>query len=124
MALERKTPLRRSGKRIPARSARRVERGEVLDVPDATRRAVFHRAGYTCEVRFDGCLGAAGLAPHHRWARGNGNHEPENLVAVCPNCHTASPEAIHRNVERSETQGLILRGPPSEPWSRKSLGED
>jgi hypothetical protein len=45
---------------------------------------------------------------------------PENLVAVCANCHTDSEEAIHRNVARSYALGLLIRqsaGPPSVPWS-------
>lgn len=131
VTLERRTPLRR-GK--PLKRGGPIKRGKPLaptskkatrkpprsgDVSAATRRLVMHRANYRCEVGFDGCQNR-GLAPHHRLSRKHGNHEPENLVVVCVDCHTDGPEAIHRNRARSIEQGLIIpssrAGEPIEPW--------
>lgn len=93
------------------------------DIPPEVREAVRRRSGGRCEVRLDGCSGRA-TGQHHRLKRRAGVHTVENLLDICPNCHTASPAAIHRNVARSLEVGLLLNSwelPPTEPWTRDRL---
>lgn len=86
---------------------------------DATRDDVRRRAREQCEVRADGCTGRID-GFHHRYKPGR-EDTFANLIAVCDNCHTLSPAAIHRNIEASVTAGLLLRswdGMPDEAWQR------
>lgn len=110
-------PSRKPRKPIAAKPAR------TGDVSPETRALVAHRAGYRCEVRAPGCSGR-NLAPHHRRSRKHGDHRAENLVYVCQDCHTDSPEAIHRNVARSRALGLLVpfwEGPPATAWDRTAV---
>jgi len=93
------------------------------DIPPEIREAVRRRSGGRCEVRLEGCSGRA-TGQHHRLKRRAGVHTVENLLDICPNCHTASPVAIHRNVAWSIEVGLLLNSwelPPTEPWTRDRL---
>lgn len=83
------------------------------------RANIVRRASDRCEVRAEGCTGTID-GFHHRFKPGRTDSEA-NLVAVCDNCHTLSPAAIHRNIEASVAVGLLRRsweGMPDEPWQR------
>jgi hypothetical protein len=92
------------------------------DIPPEIRAAVRRRSGGRCEIRSEGCSGAA-WHMHHRLKRAHGVHTVENIVDTCGNCHTASPAALHRNIAWSIEVGLLLNSwenPPAEPWERPS----
>lgn len=95
------------------------------DIPADVRAAVRLRSRGWCEVGLDGC-GRVATGQHHRLKRRARVHTAENLLDICPNCHTASPAAIHRNVAWSIEVGLLLNSwelPPTEPWTRARLTE-
>lgn len=85
-------------------------------MPDA-RDAVRARSGGRCEVRMPGCsVVATGM--HHRYMKGRID-TIENLLDVCAECHTQSPQAIHRNVAESYANGLLVHswdGLPDRQW--------
>jgi hypothetical protein len=86
------------------------------------REAVRSRSGGRCEVRHPGCTGRLD-GYHHRYKPGRKDTR-ENLVAVCDSCHTLGADAIHRNIDASIANGLLLRswdGLPDVEWSRPSL---
>lgn len=101
-------------KNAKAKEQRHIDRMAEL------RPLVFARAGWTCEVRSEGCGGSYWLQSHHRLPIGDGGPDTmENLVAVCQNCHTASPKAIHRNIAWAREAGLLIaswEGPPTLAW--------
>lgn len=119
MSLERRQPLKRTG-RLRQRSSKRTAKLEDPERLEA-REAVWRRSGGRCEVKARGCSHTASGQHHRQLERHGGPDTPENLVAVCNECHTASPEAIHRNVARSIEQGLIVPSwepAPTACWRR------
>lgn len=55
-------------------------------IPAATRQIVLLEAGYKCAN--PSCRHILTLELHHiLWVKEGGGNEPENLVALCPNCH-------------------------------------
>ena len=64
------------------------------------RRAVLIEAGHRCAIQT--CRSAADVDIHHivPWAESH-SHAPENLVALCPNCH--------RRADRGEIDRRSLR---------------
>lgn len=83
------------------------------------RPAVLAYAEGRCQVGSLGCSIKA-TEVHHRQPTGAGGPDtPENAVAVCSNCHTASPAALHRNIDWAMRVGLLIsrHAPaPTEPW--------
>lgn len=58
---------------------------------------VLQRAGHRCERCKGGWVDT--IHPHHVKAKKSWpslRHEPENGVALCPDCHTLGPDAAHR----------------------------
>ena len=112
----RRSPLRRQSR------TRTVE--SIPDVPRLVREQVLARALYRCEARCSSWCAdlekpnAYGLQAHHRLRRQHdGPNTPENLVAVCPDCHAW----IHGHPDQAYQLGLLLHrhdGPPTEAWSR------
>lgn len=60
-------------------------------IPKRTRRLVLHRARWLCED----CGKFATLEMHHRHYETVGNEKPEDLAALCRECHKA------RHVDRA-----------------------
>jgi len=55
-------------------------------IPRATRHEVLMEAGYMCAN--PRCRHILTLEVHHIvWVRDGGGDEPDNLLALCPNCH-------------------------------------
>ena len=53
-------------------------------LPQRTRDAVLERDNYSCQICGDIC----NLHVHHKIKRVNGgNHDPSNLITLCPSCH-------------------------------------
>ena len=58
------------------------------DIPPKTRRSVFHRDSHRCRV--PGCRSSRHLHLHHIVPRSHGgDHDPENLIALCGGHHRA-----------------------------------
>lgn len=76
-------------------------------VPDSTRRKVFHRARWACQV--PECRNRLWLDIHHLqpWGKG-GRHEDHNLVAICCAHHRAVHDG-HLAVERGTTGVIEVR---------------
>ena len=56
-------------------------------IPSATRTLVLLQAGYKCANPV--CRHILTLELHHIvWVKDGGDNSPENLVALCPNCHS------------------------------------
>jgi len=55
-------------------------------IPAEIRRQILVEAGHRCAIQT--CRSAADVDVHHivPWAQSQ-QHEPENLIALCPNCH-------------------------------------
>lgn len=120
-----RTPMKRSALRrkpTPARGrpSTSFDPTTFSDYPPEVVAEVVRRADYRCEVRLAGCSDNYRLGLHHRLPRSPVRHDtPANLLLACADCHTASPEAIHRNPARAYAVGLLIRrseAPPSEPW--------
>ena len=61
---------------------------------EATRRALFERAGWKCQL----CGRAGALEAHHRKRldKGGSQFELSNLLALCRSCHFAQDRAQRR----------------------------
>lgn len=58
-----------------------------ITIPPATRQLVLLEAGYKCAN--PSCRHILTLELHHIvWVKDSGGNDPENLVALCPNCHS------------------------------------
>src|SRR5262245_29292537 len=56
-------------------------------IPDTVRNLVLLEAGYKCANRT--CRHILTLELHHIiWVKDSGKNDPENLLALCPNCHS------------------------------------
>ncbi len=56
-------------------------------IPIATQRLVFHEAGYKCTNPV--CRGILTIEIHHlEYVSKDGSNDPDNLLPLCPNCHT------------------------------------
>lgn len=56
-------------------------------IPPATREKILMEAGYKCAN--PNCRHIITLEMHHiLWVKDGGGDDPENLLALCPNCHT------------------------------------
>lgn len=56
-------------------------------IPIATQRLVLHEAGYKCANPI--CRGILTLEIHHLdYVAEDGSNEPDNLLPLCPNCHS------------------------------------
>ena len=56
-------------------------------VSQATRQIVLMESGYKCAN--PNCRHILTLEIHHiKWVRDGGGNKPENLLALCPNCHS------------------------------------
>lgn len=110
----RRSPLRRQSR------TRTVE--SIPDVPRLIREQVLARALYRCEARVCEWCEDRGLQCHHRLRRQHdGPNTPENLVAVCPDCHAW----IHGHPDQAYRLGLLLHrhdGAPSECWTPSPPG--
>ncbi|MEV2222742.1 HNH endonuclease signature motif containing protein [Nocardia vinacea] len=51
------------------------------------RPLVLQRDRYTCQLRLDGCVGAAAEVDHRRAVKFGGSDALDNLQAVCGPCH-------------------------------------
>jgi len=69
-------------------------------IPASIRRQVLVEAGHQCAIQT--CRSGADIDVHHivPWAKSR-NHDPANLVALCPNCH--------RRADRKEIDRQSLR---------------
>jgi hypothetical protein len=75
-------PKRKTNEELEAGWQRRRKR-----LPQATLRKVYAEAGFKCAN--PRCLVLLLLEAHHiLWVKDGGGDEPENLLALCPNCHT------------------------------------
>lgn len=100
---------RRAGVTFHGERRRRRDRVDGGGVDADLRASVLRRAMFACEVRLDGCTLTARVGVHHRKPRGRGGLDTyENLVAVCDNCHTGSPRAIHRQPAWATEEGLLV----------------
>jgi hypothetical protein len=71
--------MTRNAERDVSRKRRRL--------PKATVNAVLLEAGYRCANPV--CRHILTLESHHiRWVKDGGGNAPENLLALCPNCHS------------------------------------
>jgi 5-methylcytosine-specific restriction endonuclease McrA len=97
----RTAPVRRS----EGLKRRDVPGGKRRPVPRHIRRAVFARSNGLCVV----CGGRAAhlhhVLPVQRWPEHE--HEPRNMVAVCPGCHD-NHERAHRRIRRGELSAAVL----------------
>ena len=73
------------------------------------RHLVWLRAGGCCE-RCGAAL-RSGWPGHHRKRRSQGGPDTiENVVALCGDCHTDGPDAVHHRIEAARARGfLVLR---------------
>jgi len=56
------------------------------DIPQASKQLVLQEAGYRCAN--PNCRHIITLELHHIvWVKDGGGNKPENLLALCPNCH-------------------------------------
>jgi 5-methylcytosine-specific restriction enzyme A len=75
---------------MPWPSDRESQRRSSTTYGAAWRRArdqCLHRAGWQCQIRLDGCQGAASQADHIIPVSQGGKHEQGNLRAACRSCH-------------------------------------
>jgi len=57
------------------------------NIPIATRQIILMEAGYKCAN--PSCRHILTLELHHIvWVKDGGGSDPENLIALCPNCHS------------------------------------
>ena len=73
-------------------------------IPSDIRRQILVEAGHRCAIQT--CRSAAYIDIHHivPWAQSQ-SHEPDNLIALCPNCHRrADREEIDRKSLRNYKQ--------------------
>lgn len=59
----------------------------VSQIPAKIRQAIWKRSGRMCEVRLRGCLYSATEIHHVLMRSRGGEHQQENLLAVCRFCH-------------------------------------
>lgn len=58
-----------------------------IKIPDHTRTLILLEAGYKCANPV--CRHILTLELHHIvWVKDGGKNDPENLLALCPNCHS------------------------------------
>lgn len=97
--------MRRSG---PLRRGARLRSlGPSRPLLVEARKIIYVRADGRCEL----CgrrLTFAALQSHHRLGRRHGEDCPCNLLALCGDCHTAAPGAVHRQVAISLGAGRIV----------------
>ncbi len=69
-------------------------------IPAVVRRQVLIEAGHRCAIQT--CRSTADVDIHHivPWAQSH-SHEPDNLIALCPNCH--------RQADRGDIDRTSLR---------------
>ena len=85
-------------------------------VPDTTRRIVFHRAGWKCEV--PGCRNRLWLDIHHMKPRAQGGkHGLENLAAVA-----AALSSVHRCIHEGTLGMELVDGPQARVGGRRRDG--
>lgn len=109
--LRRKTPMTRTRfeRRKPAkkRGPRGDATGPGTEWADVRLQAAA-RAGWRCERCGAGLHGE--FAGHHRKLRSQGGPDTiVNAVALCHDCHTLAPEAVHRQVAQARADGWIVR---------------
>jgi len=75
-------------------------------ITEATRLLVLTRCGSRCEACGKRLVDAVDM--HHRQPRILGRHDPANVVALHPSCHTVAPEAVHQRPEWARERGLIV----------------
>ena len=62
-------------------------------IPAPTQHAVLLEAGYRCGN--PACRGILTLELHHiEWVKDGGSNEPENLLALCPTCHSLHTNGV------------------------------
>lgn len=127
MALERRTPLRRTELRRGGQLARtgelrrtgRLERRTRLTVKphsgrtpeeqavwEQTKILVGHRSGWRCEARRSSWCSGDYEHAHHRLRRGQGGPDTvENTLATCHACH----DEIHQHPAVSYEVGHLIR---------------
>jgi 5-methylcytosine-specific restriction endonuclease McrA len=89
-------------------------RGDGLPKDWNRRRSfVLRRDGFSCQIRLEGCLGAANEVDHI--VRGD-NHSPENLRAACKSCHGKKSSAEGHAVQ-ARRRALRKRPPDRHPGS-------
>jgi HNH endonuclease len=77
------------------------------DIPPATRRLVVRRQHGKCAV--PSCKNAVFIDVHHvKFRSRGGDHDPENLIAMCSMHHRATHEAL-LTIEGSWSSGLTFR---------------
>lgn len=80
----------------------------------AVRALIWARACGRCE-RCGRLLDPHGWDGHHRKLRSQGGqHSAANAVALCPDCHTAAPDAVHRRRAVARLAGWIVH-PSADP---------
>jgi hypothetical protein len=63
------------------------EKAQRITIPSATRQIVLLEAGYKCAN--PSCRHILTLELHHIvWVKDGGGNDADNLVALCPNCHS------------------------------------
>lgn len=63
------------------------QQSQRITIPPATRQIVLLEAGYKCANPT--CRHILTLELHHIvWVKVGGGNDPDNLVALCPNCHS------------------------------------
>lgn len=75
------------------------------------------RAGHKCEVQVKGCHQKA-YHVHHKLRRSQGGtNDPDNLMALCSNCH----QWVHEHPEQSYTNDWLRHrepGPVKKEWEK------
>jgi hypothetical protein len=105
---------RKPMKRGPGKVAKANKKGL-----DAATPALLERSGGMCEARIPGCCTGKATDRHHR-TKVRSDNRLANLMHLCTNCHTASPKAIHRNVDWAREHGFLLKrteNPEERGWS-------
>lgn len=110
MTIERTVaPTRRTGLKRgkpPQRSRIKPKpRSRKNDFPEEVKANVRRRSGNVCEI----CHTRPATDFHHRLLREHGDNRDCNCLHLCKDCHTAGPQAVHRNTGKSYLMGWLIR---------------
>lgn len=88
------------------RTSLKKKRRKTSPAMKQARRLALERAEGLCEARWTGCFGVAGHAHHLRRRSQGGADNVDNLLMVCPPCHSA----IHANPSLAVKKGHLKMG--------------
>lgn len=72
------------------------------------RMKVHDIAGHVCQLRFERCTGTSTVAHHILMRSQGGQHDPDNGLALCNNCH----DYVHAHRADAYREGWIRRNQP------------